>query len=1239
MNIKIRKIISFLLLMIILLTNLSPVFAGSFNEGQKITLEKDHDCISLLKFQGKDMLKGITYVVYRDPATGKTQPAFCVEPNQEGVGTGAGDSYDVTLSLMKDQKLWRVLYKGYMGSKYSDWGLECDDDLYYATKTAVHCLCDGTTPKGKYEIPHRVGRGEDVALEDVQRRGAKVLEVSQQLYDYGVNGTENYISPEIHITKSGAQSVETINGTQYLVQNYILDGNRDITTYNVAISNFPANTLVLNRLNMEANTMSNNTFKIAIPTKNIVANTTGIINIINAQVKTYPIFYAKAYDENVQDYIIYADPVEFTNTSTTLSLDAYKSTLKITKVDDETNSPLSGVTFDLKYADTNEKIGTYTTNSSGIITIGRLRQGKVIATETSTKADYVLDSTPTEATLKYNEVTSIIVGNSHQKGNIKVIKIDKDNNEIKIPNVEFQLLNSNKEVIGTYETNTNGEIYIEGLRTGTYYLHETKEDSLYYPLKEDIAIKVEWNKTTETKIQNEKIKGQLKIIKLDEDYNEIPVEGAEFEIIDSNNQVLDTIITDENGETTTKRLPIGTYRIREISTDENYILDEQNKYVEIKQDTTTNVTLTNKHKLGNLKIFKVDKDNNQITLGGVKFYLYSEEFKKIVGEYTTDVNGEIFIENLRIGNYKLIEASTNKWYDLADDTEIEIEWDTTINTIIENELKKGQIKVIKVDKDNNEIKLEGVKFEVLNENGDVLETITTNKDGETITNKYSVRDFATLTLKEVETQEEYHINSEPVIVSLEAHQVKDVKIENEVKKGQIRVVKVDKDNNGIPLEGVTFDIVDEKNNVVDTITTNEHGEAISIRLPISQKYKIIEVATKDEYVLSDEVKTITLKEDEVTNLTITNEKKKGQLKVIKVDKDNNEVKLEGVTFDILDEQKNVVDTVITDDNGEATTKRLPIDHEYIVVEKETNKEYVLTEETQTVELKENEIKSIKFENEKIKGYVEITKVDSKTKEPLEGATFGIYDENNKEVATVTTDKNGKATSELLPIGKYFLKEINTGSVYYLLNTGTFEFEILKNHETVPLTIDNEPTDIKVDVDKKGTIEIKPGEDVNYEFSNVANNSNVYLENFKWFDYIPTDYIRLQTMTTGTWNQDLDYNVYYKTNKSEDYILFKENLSTKENYSLDFTTIELEEDEYITETCFDFGKVDKGFKESTSPTMICKSLENLQNGEKFTNHTKTIGNYFGVTAEANSKWTTIIHIPEKIVEEKLPRTGK
>lgn len=118
---------------------------------------------------------------------------------------------------------------------------------------------------------------------------------------------------------------------------------------------------------------------------------------------------------------------------------------------------------------------------------------------------------------------------------------------------------------------------------------------------------------------------------------------------------------------------------------------------------------------------------------------------------------------------------------------------------------------------------------------------------------------------------------------------------------------------------------------------------------------------------------------------------------------------------------------------------------------------------------------------------------------------------------------------MLPYGKYFLKELDSGSVYYLLNENTFNFEIKQDGEIVPITIKDEHTDVKVDVDKKGSIEVQPNDNVNYEFSNIANNSNIYLENFKWFDYIPTEYVKLQSMTTGKWNQNLTYKVYYKTN--------------------------------------------------------------------------------------------------------------
>ena len=406
-------------------------------------------------------------------------------------------------------------------------------------------------------------------------------------------------------------------------------------------------------------------------------------------------------------------------------------------------------------------------------------------------------------------------------------------------------------------------------------------------------------------------------------------------------------------------------------------------------------------------------------------------------------------------------------------------------------------------------------------------------------------------------------------------------------------------------------------------------------------YKWIEKETNKWYNLAEDTTTEVVWDKDTAN-TIENELKKGQIRVIKVDKDNNEVKLEGVEFEVLDENGNVLEKIITDENGEALTQRYPIrDFDKLTLrEVETQEDYVLNEEPQTIELTEDEITNITFENERIKGFVEITKVDSKdNNKKLEGAKFGLYNENDELIDTLVTDSQGIAVSGELYKGKYYLKELDTGSVYYLLNENTYEFEIVNNGETIPVEIDNEPTDITVDVDKEGTTEIKPGEKVDYTFSNVANNSNVYLDNFKWYDYIPTDYIRLEKMTTGTWNQNLTYDVYYKTNKSDDYILFKEDLSTMEDHELDFTTLQLAEDEYIIETCFDFGKVEKGFREVNSPTMTCISFETLQDGDTFTNHTKTVGIYYGVTAEADSKWTTITHIPEKPTCETLPKTGK
>lgn len=1053
---KLSKIVTVLLLTIVILSNVSPIFAFCFNENQVIELEKDHECISLLKMKGKDMLKGVTYVVYNDPKTGRKQPAFCVEPSKQGVGTGAGDRYDVTLNLMHDQRLWRALYKGYMGTKYNEWDLECDDDLYYATKTAVHSLSEGSIPIEKYEVPHRVGRGDNISLEDVQRRGAKVLKVAQEIYEYAINGTENYAEAEVTARKIGEEKQQIINEIEYLVQDFSVSGNRGLDTYKVTIANFPEGTKIYNNSNVETNSMSNSTFKIAIPIKNIKNDVAGVVNITEAKVKTYPVFYANAYDEKYQDYITYADPVEDAETSLLLKINAHKSKIKIIKEDKETHKPLQGVEFNVKYADNNENIGNFITDEKGEIIIQNLRPADIILTE--------------------------------------------------------------------------------------------------------------------------------------------------------------------------------------VKTQENYILNTNQYDVELSFNSMKEITISNERKRGNLKIIKVDKDDNNVAIGNVEFELYSEEQKKVIGKYTTDENGKIEIDNLRVGKYKLIEKKTNKFYNLGEDAEIVIKWNEITEQVVENELKKGKVKIVKVDAANENIKLKDVEFEVLDNNDNVLETIKTNNEGEALTKEYPIRDYSNIRIREIKTNEYYELNREPINIKLEANKVETIIVKNKKKQGQIRVVKIDKDNNEIRIPNVVFNVMDLDGNIVEQLTTNENGEAISKELDIDKEYVVQEVKTLENYKLEETPQKILLKENQISDIVFENEKKKGKIQIIKVDKDDNTIRIPNVVFQIKDEKNNIVDTIKTDKNGEAISKKLPIDQKYTILEISTGKEYVLNAETITVTLTEDEITDVHFENEKIKGNVEITKIDKKTNERLKGATFGIYDEDNNEVDRIVTDSQGKGISKLLPYGKYFVKEIDTGSKYYLLNTEKYEFEISKNKQIISLTIENEPVDITVEVEKKGTIEIRPGEKVNYTFSNIMNKSNVQLDDFQWIDYIPTEYIRLQKMSTGTWTQDIKYNVYYKTNKSDEYILYEKDLSSKKNYELDFSLIELSEDEYIVETMFDFGKVDLGFKEEELPTMECKSLETLNEGNTFTNKTKTIGVFGVVKAESSSKWTTVVHVPNK-PDKVLPRTGK
>ena len=117
---------------------------------------------------------------------------------------------------------------------------------------------------------------------------------------------------------------------------------------------------------------------------------------------------------------------------------------------------------------------------------------------------------------------------------------------------------------------------------------------------------------------------------------------------------------------------------------------------------------------------------------------------------------------------------------------------------------------------------------------------------------------------------------------------------------------------------------------------------------------------------------------------------------------------------------------------------------------------------------------------------------------------------------------------------------------------------------------------------------------------------------------------------GTYNQENTYNIYYKTNFSEEYILLLEELSTTKSEEIDFSK-ELSDNEYITHIKLDFGTVDIGFKSEQETSIYAKVKSDVKREDLFENKVTLTGNYKGHAIHKQSTWKTKIY---KI----LPLTG-
>ena len=255
-----------------------------------------------------------------------------------------------------------------------------------------------------------------------------------------------------------------------------------------------------------------------------------------------------------------------------------------------------------------------------------------------------------------------------------------------------------------------------------------------------------------------------------------------------------------------------------------------------------------------------------------------------------------------------------------------------------------------------------------------------------------------------------------------------------------------------------------KGDLVDKLVTDKNGYAKSKELPLG-KYYLIEVKTKDGYVLNDTKYNIELVEkDDKTAIVysksdIDNKLFKGELEFTKNDLVTGEV-IPNTKVEIYTDKDELIFTGKTDNEGKIIIKDLFIGKFYIV-ETEAVTGYKLNNDKVYFEIKSNgEIVKANMTNEKKKGTLEFTKVDFSTSEPLPNTLIEIFNEKDELVFSGRTDENGKIIIEELEYGKYYIVESEAPEGYQINNEKMY-FEILEDGEIVKCTMTDEKIIIEV----------------------------------------------------------------------------------------------------------------------------------------------------------------------------------
>lgn len=996
-------------------------------------------------------------------------------------------------------------------------------------------------------------------------------------------------------------------------------------------------------------------------------NSNGEILISDLEPGVYSVCELSSVQDHIPDDTEHHVELFPGQTSTITLTNDKRPNLYIHKTDADTGEPIEHTVYLVKGAD-GHSIAEVETDENGVAVVENLLPGVVEIIEKSVPEPYLLAEESQMATLYPNRDRDVYFQN-YKRPTIEIIKENSITHD-RIENVPFQVWYASNNTatgeyndLGVFYTDEEGRIVLSdpdlSLRDGWFRVKELEPApgfALADPDTQEAFIAAGEGHTF--RFSNRPLSA-ISVWKYDSETG-AAIEGAVFQVryLSGNTSgtggtVIGTYRTSANGSFTVTGCKAGTYIIEELSSDGSHVIDTppQTVYLSGEEQEVVQVYFGNSPK-GSLLIKKVSSADNS-PISDVQFFV-TESDGTVVGDsngyFTTDSAGTILIEGIDPGTTLIVKETRAKDGFILDDTPqtAQIQAGQTVTLEFRNQ-PTGQLIIHKLSGDDKKTPLEGVQFKITHSDGSFVDADSgqlssnglywTNSDGQIILSGLT----GTVVVTEVESIPGYTIdpNTQSQTVVINPNDTQELYFYNNP-IGGIEIIKVNASKTSERIPDTTFEIRRMDDALVDTITTDRNGRAyLSLE---DGSYYALEVEANPDFVLDDTPHYFEVKNGEVTTLRIKNEANSGIL-IHKVDTSGEGIY--GVKFLLYDADRNPIGEFTSDDDGYVyiTADDLPdganTSGRFYLRELEAAEGYILDKEYKTVYVRPGRTAEIEWINEAITGQIQIYKYAAEANSvtgvpagtPLQGAVYEIINERSGRVVDyITTDARGVAASKPLPLTRYKIREV-TAPAYFQLDPTVHDVTLEYAGQIIKIAAYDKPANLKVTVTKTGNKQLLAGDSMRYDLT-VANNSNVALENFYLHDRFPTDCATAKTITTGTYNTRLNYQITYKTNYN-DYRVLATNLLSTNNYAFDLSAISLMQGEVVTDVRLEFGKVPAGFASVVKPTITIQTSANLANGYQVVNRADAGGQYMSQWETGRAAWITLI---VKLNQPNLPKTG-